>query len=103
MEEVEQIKRQIATGNTEEAIKRLKVIINRLRQAVQATPSNKAQKDLAEHYVLLGNAYRKKNVFKQALDYYQSAIDLDPDSPAVEARQHLIEILNFYHKDMFNH
>ncbi len=103
MEEVEKIKRQIATGNTEDAIKRLEVIVNRLQEAMQVMPSHKAKNDLAEYFVLLGNAYRKKSVFKQALDYYQCAIDLDPESPAVEARKHLIEILNFYHKDMFNH
>ena len=39
---------------------------------------------------------------KQALDNYQYAIELNPDSPAVQARKMAIDILNFYHKDMFN-
>lgn len=53
-------------------------------------------------YYLRGNAYRKKGDWKQALDNYQYAIDLNPDSPAVQARTMAIDILNFYHKDMFN-
>ena len=34
-------------------------------------------------------------------DNYQYAIELNPDSPAVQARKMAIDILNFYHKDMF--
>lgn len=30
------------------------------------------------------------------------AIDLDPESPAVEAKKMLEEILNFYNKDAYN-
>ena len=53
-------------------------------------------------YYLRGNAYRKKGDWKQALDNYQYAIEINPDSPAVQARKMAIDILNFYHKDMFN-
>ena len=53
-------------------------------------------------YYLRGNAYRKKGDWKRALDNYQYAIELNPDSPAVQARKMVIDILNFYHKDMFN-
>ena len=60
---------------------------------------------LLEHYdstvpknvILAREAY-----WKQALDNYQYAIELNPDSPAVQARKMAIDILNFYHKDMFN-
>lgn len=53
-------------------------------------------------YYLRGNAYRKLGNWQQALNNYQQAIDLNPLSPAREARQMVLDILNFYHKDMFN-
>ena len=55
-----------------------------------------------EVYYLLGNAYRKTGNWKQALDHYQHAIDINPDSPATHARKMVIDILEFYHKDMYN-
>lgn len=103
MEEVEQIKKQIASGDTENAIERLKILISQLEEDEQTSSSTEAKVVLAEYYVLLGNAHRKEGAWKQALDHYQRAIDLDPTSTAVDARKHLIDILNFYHKDMFNH
>ena len=53
------------------------------------------------HY-LLGNICRKKGDWQGALNHYQEAIDLNPDSPAKEARSMALDILNFYNKDMFN-
>lgn len=55
-----------------------------------------------EAFYLLGNAYRKQGNWQQALNNYRRAIDLNPDSPAVEARQALMEILEFFNKDMYN-
>ncbi|GAB6982226.1 tetratricopeptide repeat protein [Prevotella dentasini] len=55
-----------------------------------------------EEYFRLGNEYRKKGDWKHALDNYMEAIELDPDSPAVEAKQMLEDILNFYNKDAYN-
>ena len=37
-----------------------------------------------------------------AINNYIQAIQLDPQSPAVEAKQMLDDILNFYHKDYYN-
>ena len=37
-----------------------------------------------------------------ALNNYQEAIALDPESPAADARKMVMDILNFYNKDMFN-
>ena len=54
-------------------------------------------------FYLRGNAYRKKGDWKRALDNYQYAIDLNPDTPASEAKAMVMEILNFYNKDMYNH
>jgi hypothetical protein len=37
-----------------------------------------------------------------AINNYLEAIALDPHSPAVEAKQMLDDILNFYNKDCYN-
>ena len=42
------------------------------------------------------------NGWQQALKNYLEAISLNPESPAVEAHRMLIEILEFYDKDMYN-
>lgn len=56
----------------------------------------------AQVYYLLGNAYRKQGNWQNALNSYQEAIALDPDSPATDARRMIMDILEFYNKDMFN-
>ncbi len=56
----------------------------------------------AEEYFRKGNEYRKKGDWKHALDNYMEAVELDPNSPAVEAKQMLEDILNFYNKDAYN-
>lgn len=55
-----------------------------------------------ELYYLRGNAYRKLRNWQQALNNYLEAISLNPKSPAVEAHRMLMEILEFYNKDMYN-
>ena len=55
-----------------------------------------------EPYYLLGNAYRKQGNWQLALNNYLEAIARNPNSPAVNARQMVMDILNFYNKDMFN-
>ena len=55
-----------------------------------------------EAYYLMGNAYRKLGDWQKALNNYQSAIELNPDSPALQARKMVMDILNFYNKDMYN-
>jgi tetratricopeptide (TPR) repeat protein len=49
-----------------------------------------------------GNAFRKEGLFHKAINCYIEAARLDPDSPAVEARKMLEDIMNFYCKDMYN-
>ncbi len=56
----------------------------------------------AEEFYILGNEYRRKGDWQHALDNYLEAIALDPDSPAVEAKKMLDDILNFYCKDFYN-
>ena len=56
----------------------------------------------AEDYYKLGNEYRRKGDWKHAIDNYLEAIALDPESPAVEAKQMLDHMFAFYCKDMYN-
>ena len=55
-----------------------------------------------EPYYLLGNAYRKQGNWQLALNNYLEAIERNPDSPAVNAHKMMMDILNFYNKDMYN-
>lgn len=56
----------------------------------------------AEEYYKLGNEYRRKGDWKHAIDNYLEAIALDPESPAVEAKEMLDKMFAFYCKDMYN-
>ena len=56
----------------------------------------------AEEYYQLGNRYRKEGNWQMAINNYVLAIELDPSSPAVEAKQMLDDILDFYNKDAYN-
>ena len=89
-EQLPDIKKQIEQGDTEAAI-------NALTNFITAHP-----KQSDEAYYLLGNAYRKKGDWQNALNNYLEAIERNPESPAVQARKMLMDILNFYNKDMFN-
>lgn len=84
------IKRQINEGDVDGAI-------TKLEELIAASPDAKAGA-----FYLLGNAYRKRGDWQGALNSYGEAIALDPGSPAAEARDMLLDILNFYNKDMFN-
>lgn len=90
MDQLNTIKELINQGNVEEALVALEEFLR-----IASTRKDEA-------FYLRGNAYRKQGNWQQALNNYQSAIDLNPDSPAVEARKMVIDILNFYHKDMYN-
>jgi tetratricopeptide (TPR) repeat protein len=56
----------------------------------------------AQEYYEQGNAYRKAGNMQEAINSYIQAIALDPDSPAVEAKRMLDDIMSFYCKDMYN-
>ena len=56
----------------------------------------------AQEFYELGNEARKRGQWHEAINNYIQAIALDPDSPAVEAKQMLDDIMAFYCKDMYN-
>ena len=89
-EKLKTIKKLIDEGETSTAIDQLNQFLAQTSQDA----------DMA--YYLLGNAFRKQGDWQGALNNYQEAIDINPDSPAAEARNMVIDILNFYNKDMFN-
>lgn len=56
----------------------------------------------AEEYYQKGNGFRKQGDWQNAINCYIEAIRLDPESPAVEAKKMLDDILNYYCKDIYN-
>ena len=56
----------------------------------------------AKEYYEQGNAWRKQGNWQEAINCYLKAIEMDPESPAVEAKQMLDDIMNYYHKDYYN-
>ena len=59
-------------------------------------------KESAELLYIQGNGFRKAGNFSEAINCYIKAIELDPESPAVEAKKMLDDIMAFYCKDMYN-
>ena len=55
-----------------------------------------------ETYFLLGNAYSKKNQWRDAISSYCKAIDINPNSKAKIALTRLQEIMEFYNHDLYN-
>lgn len=88
-EQLPDIKKLIEQGEIERAINALTIFIE-------------ANNNNDEAYYLLGNAYRKMGDWQRALNNYLEAIERNPKSPAVQARDMLMDILNFYNKDMYN-
>ena len=56
----------------------------------------------AQEWYQQGNVLRKQGQWHEAINCYLQAIELDPDSPAVEAKRMLDDILAFYNKDAYN-
>ena len=56
----------------------------------------------AQEFYEQGNEARRHGLWHEAINSYIQAIELDPESPAVEARRMLDDILAFYCKDMYN-
>lgn len=88
--ELNKLQELINDGKIKESLKRIDELLEH------------SEENRATLLYLKGNAFRKEANWQQALNNYQLAIELDEQSPAVEARKMLIEILEFYNKDMFN-
>ena len=86
---MEEIRKLLRENRIEEAIRKLDTMLE------QEPTSDEA-------FYLRGNAYRKLGDFQQALNNYLSAMELNPESPAREAHDMLMEILDFYYKEMYN-
>lgn len=84
------IKELIKEGKLEEAKERLSEYIK----------TDKGRDDMP--FYLLGNIYRKQSNWQLALNNYLEAIERNPESPAVSARNMVMDILDFYNKDMYN-
>jgi tetratricopeptide (TPR) repeat protein len=74
----------------------VEVAINALDIFIESNPT------CDEAYYLRGNAYRKQGNWQQAINNYLSAIEINPQSPALQAHKMIMDILNFYNKDMYN-
>lgn len=79
----------LSGGNADDAIKAL--------EAYLQTSGNDD-----EAYLLLGNAYRKCENWEKAMNAYARASELNPDSPAKDAYNMILQILNFYDTDRYN-
>lgn len=64
--------------------------------------STVTSKEHAQALYLQGNAFRKQQQWAEALNAYEVAIALDPESPAVAARQMLMSIMDYYCKEYYN-
>ena len=89
-EKLNTIKELIREGKLDTAIEQLNAYIK----------SDTTQDD--EPYYLLGNAYRKQSNWQMAVNNYLEAMERNPESPAANAHQMMMDILNFYNKDMYN-
>lgn len=55
-----------------------------------------------EDYIAQGDTAWKQQDWKRCLDSYAKAIAQNPDSLAVEKREMVMQIINFFNKDMLN-
>jgi Cytochrome c biogenesis factor len=86
---MEKIKKLISEGYTAEAISLLNEYISQHPNSDHA-------------YLLRGDAYRKDSNFREALNNYLMAMELNPDSPARQSHNMLMSIMAFYNKDLYN-
>lgn len=83
------VKALIEAGKVEETI----VLLEQMKDARPEDDSVRYE---------LGNVYWKKQDWKHCLDNYTEAIALNPQSPAVEMKKMVMDIIGFYNKEMYN-
>ncbi|WP_407401060.1 tetratricopeptide repeat protein [Sodaliphilus sp.] len=93
MTRIDDIKRLLGEGLTSDAIDTATALLER---------AGISDKDRATAYYLRGNAHRKAGDWRLAMNDYLEGATLEPDGPAAMAYNHAQEILNFYHKDLYN-
>ena len=67
-----------------------------------STKASSYDKARAADLYVQGNALRKQQRWGEAMNAYEQAAALDPESPAVHARQMLMQIMEYYTKDLYN-
>lgn len=92
MKNIEEIKRLLQESRSDEVI--------RATDGCLSEFDNNCLK--AEILYLRGSAFRQKGDWKQAMNAYLRAIELDPESPAAESYKAAEQVLGYYHKDYYN-
>ena len=85
----EKIKKEIDLGHIEKA-----------KEMVEEGLTN--NENDAMLYYLKGCILMKEGKRKEATNSFLHSEKIDPNSPAVEVRKMLTDIMNFYHKDLYN-
>ena len=76
---------------------------NNLQKAIKiATDYLQSHPEESEAYFLRGKAYWRLGDKPSAIADYESAVQLDPTSPAVAALSHSKDIMNFFNPDILN-
>lgn len=55
-----------------------------------------------QDYIYLADLAWKKQDWKECLDFYTEAIKINPQSIACSKREMVMQIINFFNKDMLN-
>lgn len=74
--------------------------LEKANQLLQKELANDPKDD--ELHFWMGNLQRHQNNWQEALQHYATASELNAKSPAVEAREMLMDILRFYDKERYN-
>lgn len=70
--------------------------------AVAAARESMGGDNDAQLLYLMGNAYMKQGLRKEAMNAYRKAAKINPEGPAVEAGRMIDQIMAFYNKDLYN-
>ena len=62
----------------------------------------KAEPDNPQGWYMLGNLYRRQQLWGEAINHLNRAMLLDPDGPASAAIDSIYDIIRFVNKDLMN-